>query len=426
MRSGDEAGESGRGSVLGHATPPCNEGLLWTQPATRSCGGGWWARQSEGCGGTRRGATGRRSSGTDGLAVSSLRKGARDRWDVFTLREAAELADLQRATVFLSASFPSGERGERFLPYDPSGIADAVSAFSRAILGSNGTLAFGGHPTITPLVLMISRELRVKHSVTVFQSRWYEKMRLPEVDEIEKEELGLVTWTPKVDDREEALRIMRTAMIRSRRYAGALFVGGMEGIPDEYAMMRKWWPGTPCMPVTGTRRCGCETCWRLQGPWSCSDFGGRGRTRSWRYGSWMHSQACVTRRQPKVACISARHCSAPYDPRNRCSTSPKCPPCLKGTMLCAAAAAPPLAFGEDAVLVDAAEPSGVAGDFHPVDGRGLRPRVNSLAAAGRADTLWMTSIRSAPATSTPMPNETRRGLPPGSRRGRSDHDHDRQ
>ena len=88
------------------------------------------------------------------------------------------MADLHGETVFLSASFPSGKRGERFMPYDPSGIADAVSAFSRAILGSNGTLAFGGHPTITPLVLMISRELRVKRSVIVFQSSWFEKMRI--------------------------------------------------------------------------------------------------------------------------------------------------------------------------------------------------------------------------------------------------------
>ena len=161
------------------------------------------------------------------------------------------MTDLHGAPVFLSASFPSGERGARFTPYDPSGIADAVSAFSRAILGSNGTLAFGGHPTITPLVLMISRELRVKKSVTVFQSRWFEEMRLPEVDEIEKEELGVVRWTRKVDGREDALRIMRTTMIQSMQYAGALFVGGMEGILDEYAMIKKRWPDTPCMPVAG-------------------------------------------------------------------------------------------------------------------------------------------------------------------------------
>ena len=161
------------------------------------------------------------------------------------------MVDLDQATVFLSASFPSGKRGERFMPYDPSGIADAVSAFSRVILDSNGKLAFGGHPTITPLVLMITRELRVKHSVIVFQSRWFEKLRPPEVDEIEDEKLGFVEWTPKVDDRDEALRIMREAMIQPGRYAGALFIGGMEGIGDEYAMVKECSPKTPCIPVAG-------------------------------------------------------------------------------------------------------------------------------------------------------------------------------
>ena len=161
------------------------------------------------------------------------------------------MANLHRAPVFLSASFPSGERGERFTPYDPSGIADAVSAFSRAILASNGTLAFGGHPTITPLVLMISRELQVKDSVTVFQSDWFKELRLPEVDEIENEELGFVEWTPRVDDRQEALQIMREAMIRSKQYVGALFVGGMEGIGEEYAMVKELLPQTPCVPVAG-------------------------------------------------------------------------------------------------------------------------------------------------------------------------------
>ena len=161
------------------------------------------------------------------------------------------MVDLNRATVFLSASFPSGQRGKQFKPYDASGIADAVAAFSRAILGSNGTLAFGGHPTITPLVLMISRELRVKGSVTVFQSRWFEKVRPPEVDEMEEEALGLIEWTPSVGSRKEALGVMREAMIQYRPYVGALFVGGMEGIHDEYDMMKECWPDTPCLPVTG-------------------------------------------------------------------------------------------------------------------------------------------------------------------------------
>ena len=161
------------------------------------------------------------------------------------------MANLHRATVFLSASFPSGERGERFRPYDPSAIADAVSAFSRAVLSNNGTLAFGGHPTITPLVLMISRELHVRESVTVFQSRWFEDLRIPEIDEIEQEKLGFIEWTCKADDRDDSLRIMRETMIRFKRYAGALFIGGMEGISDEYQMMKECCSKTPCIPVRG-------------------------------------------------------------------------------------------------------------------------------------------------------------------------------
>lgn len=103
------------------------------------------------------------------------------------------MANLDQAAIFLSASFPSGERGKRFMPYDASGIANAVSAFARAILCSKGRLLFGGHPTITPLVLMIARELRVKRSVVVFQSEWFRDQQLPENDEMETEELG-IAW----------------------------------------------------------------------------------------------------------------------------------------------------------------------------------------------------------------------------------------
>lgn len=162
------------------------------------------------------------------------------------------MADLRRATIFLSASFPSGLRGESFRPYDASGIADAVSAYARAILGGNGQLLFGGHPTITPLVFMIARELRVHNSLVVYQSAWFRNQKLPEVDEIMREELGRIVWTHRAQTRQDSLRIMRDGMIESAREClGALFVGGMEGIWDEYNLMKKCSPEMPCIPVTG-------------------------------------------------------------------------------------------------------------------------------------------------------------------------------
>jgi len=162
------------------------------------------------------------------------------------------MMNLHRATIFLSASFPSGERGQAFEPYDPSAMADAVSAFTRAILEANGQLSFGGHPTITPLVFMIARELSVQKSLFVYQSEWFLDQIVPEIGQIGHENLGTIVWTPRADTLPESLRVMRHKMIdASRKYVAALFIGGMEGIADEYHLVRKRSPGTPCIPVTG-------------------------------------------------------------------------------------------------------------------------------------------------------------------------------
>ena len=162
------------------------------------------------------------------------------------------MINLHRATIFLSASFPSGKRGQSFEPYDPSAIADAVSAFTRAILEANGRLSFGGHPTITPLVFMIARELSVQESLFVYQSDWFFDQVVPEIDQIGNENLGTIVWTPRAGTLPESLRIMRHEMIdASREYVAALFIGGMEGIRDEYDLVRKRSRRTPCIPVTG-------------------------------------------------------------------------------------------------------------------------------------------------------------------------------
>ena len=195
------------------------------------------------------------------------------------------MANLRRATVFLSASFPSGERGEAFKPYDASGIADAVSALVRAVLGSNGQLLFGGHPTITPLVLMIARELQVKKSITIYQSAWFKNQQLPEIKEIPKEQLGSIVWTDRKRTREDSLETMRKDMIKSaREWVAALFIGGMEGIEEEYDQVKEISSQTPCIPITGpggaAARLPEEDCFALDSRNSTS----HGHTPSWHYG----------------------------------------------------------------------------------------------------------------------------------------------
>lgn len=141
---------------------------------------------------------------------------------------------LQGKAVFLSASFPSGERGQRYRPYDPEAIADAVVAIARAVLDAGGHLVFGGHPTISPLVLLIAAELDVKGRVHIFQTRYFEGHVPPETLELDKRGYGEITWTAAVQrDRDASLAQMRAQMLARTDLVAAVFVGGMEGIPHE-------------------------------------------------------------------------------------------------------------------------------------------------------------------------------------------------
>ncbi|MCY4657791.1 MAG: hypothetical protein OXC80_13380, partial [Gammaproteobacteria bacterium] len=157
--------------------------------------------------------------------------------------------NLRGATIFLSASFPSGDRGKRFPTFDSYRILRSVTAFTRAVLNSNGKLVFGGHPTITPIVLMISRDLGVKNSIIVYQSEWFRKELIDDVEEIKSEERGCVIWTPKGRDREDSLNIMRKEMVQNTALSGAVFLGGMEGICEEFRLLKRYSPTTPCIPV---------------------------------------------------------------------------------------------------------------------------------------------------------------------------------
>lgn len=153
--------------------------------------------------------------------------------------------------VFLSASFPSGERGNAVRPYDPFAVADAVTALVRAVLSCNGKVLFGGHPTITPLVLAIAMEQRSKHSVDVFQAEWFRERVTPETRKLAELGYGEIHWTEKRDNLDDTLAVMRQRMLSFGRIVGAVFVGGMDGIEKEYQMLGDTLPGVPRIPVRG-------------------------------------------------------------------------------------------------------------------------------------------------------------------------------
>ena len=161
------------------------------------------------------------------------------------------MSGLDGRHVFLSASFPSGERGEQVRPFDASAIADAVSAIVRAVLLNEGKLLFGGHPTITPLVLMIGAELGAQKAVDLFQSRWFGKQITEETWTLAASNVGTIHWTPRCATLEASLEEMRKQMLQFVVPVGAVFVGGMSGIWEEYELFGKARPGVPRIPVAG-------------------------------------------------------------------------------------------------------------------------------------------------------------------------------
>ena len=119
------------------------------------------------------------------------------------------------------------------------------------MLSVDGKLLFGGHPMITPLVLMIAMEHHARDSVDVFQSRWFDDKITPETRRLADSGIGTIHLTPRCDDLADSLLTMRMRMVRFDRPVGAVFVGGMDGIVEEHELVGKMLPGIPRIPLKG-------------------------------------------------------------------------------------------------------------------------------------------------------------------------------
>jgi hypothetical protein len=160
------------------------------------------------------------------------------------------MADLDGASVFLSASFPSGERGELYAPYDVDAVADAVTAVVDTVLASNGRLVFGGHPTITPLVLRMASRHGRPGVIDVYQSLFFEWDFTEATKELARRGYGRIIKTPSQGSRQESLDTMRERMLSEpERLAGGVFIGGMQGIEDEFNKLAELRDDLPRIPL---------------------------------------------------------------------------------------------------------------------------------------------------------------------------------
>jgi len=177
--------------------------------------------------------------------------------------------------VFLSASFPSERSPSYYETADPDEMTQAIVALGRAVFAAGGGIVFGGHPTVSPLIMMVAEEYLPeslkqrremirggKAAVVIYQSRAFTGSISESTRRMSRMGLGSIVWTPVAkpeapragqthDPREfpKSLQTMRERMLTREDLLAAVFIGGMEGVRDEASLFREVQPGKPYYSV---------------------------------------------------------------------------------------------------------------------------------------------------------------------------------
>jgi len=167
--------------------------------------------------------------------------------------------------VFLSASIPDRKRWTG--DFDPLEITDAVVMSASAIWTAGGKILSGGHPAITPLLLRVARNFHRTAEenqatpgdplVTVYQSLLYQHLVPEETKRLETAGLGRLKFIeaqpgddPQHGRNTASLELMRDAMLAPENDPVlAIFIGGMEGIRDEYDKYGRSYEKRPVYPI---------------------------------------------------------------------------------------------------------------------------------------------------------------------------------
>lgn len=159
------------------------------------------------------------------------------------------MATINLNKVFLSASIPYPDRDKKF--YDTAdiiAIRDSVRALSTVVI-PKAHLIWGGHPSITPLIRYVMERMSadIKQHITLYQSLYFEN-NFPS-DNFAFENIIL---TERLETRDESLELMRKRLISENDFRVGIFIGGMEGINEEYRMFKESHPLALVLPIAST------------------------------------------------------------------------------------------------------------------------------------------------------------------------------
>ena len=151
--------------------------------------------------------------------------------------------------IFLSSSIPYENRDPKyFASADIIAIRDAVRALATIVI-PKAHLVWGGHPAITPLIRYVLSKMGtdVNSHVTLYQTSFF-KSAFPE----ENSSFEQIILTPDFGERKKSIEGMRHKMISDNDFSAGIFIGGMEGVLDEYSLFKKIHPGALRLPVAST------------------------------------------------------------------------------------------------------------------------------------------------------------------------------
>lgn len=152
--------------------------------------------------------------------------------------------------VLLSASHPHGEQANEFRPYSHPDIDLAASAVIEAVLERSDTaLRFGGHPSITPLVLDLANSYPGQQGpqIELVYSAFFAAQYTDEMRRLASTEGVHATETARAEARDDASA--RTRSLTTMRETlteptidGVFFVGGMDGLDEELVTVSRRHP----------------------------------------------------------------------------------------------------------------------------------------------------------------------------------------
>lgn len=155
----------------------------------------------------------------------------------------------KQLNIFLSASIPVIGRNEKYFnTADTIAIRDSVLALASIALPKY-KLIWGGHPSITPLIANVLQhsDIDIQSSVTLYQSMYFEKF-FP----LENESVAAIIKTKDLGDKDLSINEMRERMLKDNEFYAGIFIGGMEGVEEEYEIFTRLHPASQVFPIAST------------------------------------------------------------------------------------------------------------------------------------------------------------------------------